>query len=327
MNSSETFAQLGSKNAPGLILVLSLLGGLSMPTFAQSESDDDASSEQRKGLPIELTLAAGIEYDSKVTVDELDITTDISDFAALVDLDLDYRKRFDQGTDLRLGYSLSQKSYFEETDFDLQIHNLSIDVKQNFEEFDIGLQNYNVRAILDGQRLLDFQHFSPYFTTFLTRRFYLRSSYFYRNKNFPDNPDRDGHVHAADADLYFFIDGTRNYLLAGVRYENENTQAQQFDFNGRQIELRYSRRLNLYGERPVRLRLDWRYEDRDYRGITPSLGERRDDQRQRWRLRADLPINERLTTLMTYQYRSQDSNLPSADFSDHRFEVQIEAVF
>jgi hypothetical protein len=245
----------------------------------------------------------------------------------VLDLDLDYEKNFEQGTDLRLGYSLSQKSYFEETDFDLQIHNLSFGLKQNFEDFDLGIETYYVHARLDNDELLSFSHVSPYFTRFLTRRLYLRGSYFYRDKNFPDNPGRDGNVHAADADLYYFIDGTRHYIVAGVRYEDEDTRDAAFDFQGQQYELRYSRRFDLYGNRPVRLRLDWRYEDRDYRSVTPSIGQKRDDQRQRWRARLDLPINESWTTLLSYQYRDHDSDLESADFTDNRFEVQLQVTF
>lgn len=308
-------------------LMLGLIWTLAVPVLAQEVAAEDEPNVAPREWPIEISVAAGFQYDDTVTVEELDRSSDIDDFAAVLDLDLNYRKRFDQGTDLRLGYSLAQKSYFDESEFDLQIHNLSLDLKQNFDDFDIGLQSYSVLARLDNDELLSFQHVSPYFTSFLTRRLYLRASYYYRNKDFPDNPDRDGDVHAGDADLYFFLDGTRSYLVAGLRYEDENTRAAQFDFTGQQLELRYSRRLDLYGDRPVRLRLDWRYEDRDYTSITPSIGERRDDRRQRWRARLDLPINSTLTTLLTYQHRSHDSNLASADFDDNRIEVQLEAVF
>lgn len=284
-------------------------------------------SSAQASSAVDVTLAAGLHYDDKVTVEELDRVEDVGDGAVVLDLDVDYERNFDQGTDLRVGYSLAQRSYFEETDFDLQIHNLSFGLKQNFEEFDLGLETYYVHARLDNDELLSFSHLSPYFTTFLTRRLYLRGSYFYRDKTFPDNPDRDGDVHAADADLYFFIDSIRNYVVVGMRFENEDTRDPAFDFRGRQFDIRYSRRFDLYGDRPVRLRLDYRFENRDYRSITPSIGEIRDDQRQRWRARLDLPINSDLTALLSYQYRDHESNLAGADFTDNRIEAQLEFVF
>lgn len=309
------------------LLALGLVLGMCGPVKAQNESVEKESEDESHDSPLEITLAAGVRYDDRVTVEELDRTTDVDDFAAVLDFDVKYRKRFEHRTELRVGYSLSQKTYYQESDFDLQVHNLKFNLKRQFRDFDIGLQNYNVLARLDNDELLSFQHVSPYLTTFLTRKLYLRASYFYRNKDFPDNPDRDGHVNAGDFDLYFFIDGTRSYMVTGLLYENENTRAAEFDFEGRQFSLMYSRRLDVYGDRPMRVRLDWRYENRDYQSITPSLGERRDDRRQRWRARVDLPVNDTLTLLLTYQHRSHESNLTSADFDDNRFEAQIEAVF
>ncbi|AKS41119.1 surface lipoprotein assembly modifier [Wenzhouxiangella marina] len=303
------------------------MAGVLLSAFSLGVSSTGLAQEDGAAWPIEVTVAAGLQYDDLVTVEELDQVRNVGDAAAVLDLDLDYERNFDQGTDLSLGYSLSQKSYFDESEFDLQIHNLSFGLKQNFEHFDLGIETYHVQARLDGDELLSFTHLSPYFTRFLTRRLYLRGSYFYRDKDFPENPGRDGNVHAADADLYFFIDGTRHYVVAGLRYEDEDTRDAAFDYRGQQLELRYSRRFDLYGERPVRLRLDWRYEDRDYRSVTPSIGQRRDDQRQRWRVRVDLPISQRLTALLSYQYRDHESDLPSADFSDNRFEAQLEMSF
>jgi hypothetical protein len=293
------------------------------PPAAESPGDANASS----GWPVDFTLAAGLQYDDLVTVDELDQSLDEGDMAAVLDLDVEYEKRFSQGTDLDVGYSLSQKSYFDLSEFDLQIHNLSLGVKQNFEAFDVGVRSYAVHARLDNEELLSFQHVSPYFTTFLSDRLYLRAGYYYRNKEFPDNPARDGDVHAGDADFYYFLDGTRNYFVVGYAFERESTVADEFDFDGQRIDVRWSRRFDWYGDRPVRVRLDWRLEQRDYGSVTPSIGARRDEDRQRWRARFDFPLTQSLTGLLTYQHRSHDSNLASADYDDNRIEAQIEMIF
>jgi len=304
---------------------------------AQGEEGDEdrtvqgAESSQERvesaSWPIDVTLAAGLQYDDLVTVDELDQSLDEGDAAAVLDLDLEYEKRFSQGTDLDIGYSLSQKSYFDLSAFDLQIHNFSLGVKQNFEDFDVGVRSYAVHARLDNEGLLNFQHVSPYVTTFLTERTYLRAGYYYRNKEFPDNPDRDGKVHAGDADFYFFLNGTTNYVVVGYAYEREDARTEEFDFDGQRLSLRWSRRFDWYGDRPVRLRLDWRLERRDYDSFTPSIGVPRDDDRQRWRARFDFPITRSLTGLLSYQHRSHDSNLPAADYDDNRLEAQVEVVF
>lgn len=316
--------------------LLGMIAAASAGAAQEEDADDEGTagqddsrreSAEATSWPFEFTLAAGLQYDDLVTVDELDQSLDEGDTAAVIDLDVEYEKRFSQGTDLDIGYSLSQKSYFDLSEFDLQIHNLSLGVKQNFEDFDVGVRSYAVHARLDNEGLLNFQHVSPYFTTFLTERTYLRAGYYYRNKEFPDNPDRDGKVHAGDADFYFFLDGTTNYFVVGYAFEREDTEADEFDFDGQRVDVRWSRRFDLYGDRPVRVRLDWRLEQRDYDSVTPSIGVRRDDDRQRWRARFDFPITRSLTGLLTYQHRSHDSNLPSADYDDNRIEAQVEMIF
>ena len=93
------------------------------------------------------------------------------------------------------------------------------------------------------------------------------------------------------------------------------------------VDVRWSRRFDWYGDRPVRVRLDWRLEQRDYDSVTPSIGVPRDDDRQRWRARLDFPITQSLTGLVTYQHRSRNSNLASADYDDNRIEAQLEMIF
>ncbi len=298
-------------------------------TNRQDQATDQAeqskqSDPQNNGftLPISIELAAGIQYDDNVSIDELDTNTEVGDFAAVFDLDLGYEHSFGQGTELDLGYSFSQRAYFEESDFDLQIHSGSLNLKHNFENFDLGSSFYATHARLGGDGFLDILQYSPYVTSFLSKKIYLRAAYTYRDKSFDNNPDRDGDVHALEADFYYFLDGVREYIVSGYRYENENTIAEQFDFDGHSFDLRYARRFHV-GEQAVRLRADWRYELRNYDSITPSIGEIRDDNRHRLRARIELPLSERFDLLFEYQYRNYSSNLPSADYTDNRIETQI----
>ena len=296
---------------------------------AENQVAENVSNSTESGpfeFPVQLTLAAGLQYDDNVTVDELDQTSRLSDVAAVFDFDADYKKRFDQGTDLSVGYSLAQRTFFEESEFDLQIHNGKLGLKQNFDNFDIGVDFYTIHARLDRDGLLNIQQLAPYFTTFLSDKLYLRSSYRYQDKSFKSNPDRNAHTHAIDNDLYYFLDSTREYFVAGYRFETEDTRADEFDYNAHQFVVRYTKRWNLYGNRPVRMRLDWRYEKRNFESITPAIGEIRDDDRHRLRARFDIPISKTLTALLKYEYRNHVSNLETVDFTDNRIEAQLQMV-
>lgn len=296
---------------------------------AETEVTENVSADSESEpftFPVQLTLAAGLQYDDNVTVDELDNTSNLSDVSAVFDFDANYRKRFEQGTDLSVGYSLAQRTFFQESDFDLQIHNGKLGLKQNFDGFDVGADFYTIHARLDRDGLLNIQQLAPYFTTFLTDKLYLRSSYRYQDKSFKSNPDRNAHTHAIDNDLYYFLDSTREYFVTGYRFESEDTRADQFDYNAHQFVVRYARRWNLYGNRPLRMRLDWRFEMRNYESITPSIGEIRDDDRHRLRARFDVPISKTLTALLKYEYRNHASNLETVDFTDNRVEAQLQMV-
>ena len=47
----------------------------------------------------------------------------------------------------------------------------------------------------------------------------------------------------------------------------------RFDYSANNFKLRYIHRFDVW-EEVLKLELSWRYEDRDYTSITPSIGER-----------------------------------------------------
>ena len=58
-------------------------------------------------------LGAGAEYDSNVTLDELDLTSNESDYGFTLDVSAGLKKPFTTSTDLSLSYDFSQTNYKE----------------------------------------------------------------------------------------------------------------------------------------------------------------------------------------------------------------------
>ena len=271
-------------------------------------------------------LGAGVQYDDNVTVDEIDQATNIGDFAALFDIGLDYEREFGQGTELTLGYDLSQRAYFDETDFDLQIHSGSIRIKHDFGDYNLGLSGREIYARLGGDGFLNIAQVQPYASGFITDILYLRGAYTFRDKAFEQREDRDATVHMGELDGYFFLDGASRYLLLGYRFENEDTNAPQFDFDGHNFKVRYSHEFELAAQQ-LEFNAGWRYEQRNYSNITPSIGVKRDDDRHRLRAGLELFLTNRLTAGVEYQYRDYSSNLPAADYNENRVTVDLSAGF
>jgi len=310
------------------------------PLITQSmaqETDESADTSQDRAPPVSeqlntgnseftVELGAGLQYDDNVTVDEIDQATNVGDFAALFDLELEYEHDFGQGTEFTAGYDLTQRAYFDETDFNLQIHSGSIRVKHDFGGYNLGLSGREIYARLGGSGFLNIAQVQPYASGFVTDTLYLRGAYTLRDKAFENREDRDATVHMAALDSYLFMDGASRYLLIGYRFENEDTNAPEFDFDGHNAKVRYSHEFELASQ-DGELNAGWRYEKRNYSNITPSIGVKRDDDRHRLRAGLELFLTDRLTANVEYQYRDYSSNVPAADYTENRVTVDMSAEF
>ena len=68
---------------------------------------------------------------------------------------------------------------------------------------------------------------------------------------------------------------------------------------------------------PFYPQIGWLYEQRDYSAATPAIGENRDDDRNRFQAELELPLGDRLFTVLEYEYGGFSSNLESADYDQH----------
>ncbi|GAB4149004.1 MAG: hypothetical protein Tsb0016_20180 [Sphingomonadales bacterium] len=284
----------------------------SHPTRAQSQEKS----------PFSFDVSVGAEYDSNITVDELDQETGEDDIAAIIEAEAEYKKGLSENTDIAVSYSFSQSLHDEFTDFDLQSHFASIDLVHDFGSFDLGGAYRFVYASLGGDGFLTFQQLSPYVSSFLSEKLFVRAEYSYTDKAFKNRIDRDSDVHAFGADLYYFINGVRTYLVFGYKFETEDAVASQFDFDGHNFKVRLSQRFKVAG-RDAQLKLSWRYEARNYSGITPSIGVERDDDRHRLQADLELPISDRFYTAIEYTYTNFSSNLAAADYTQNLLTARL----
>lgn len=136
----------------------------------------------------------------------------------------------------------------------------------------------------------------------------------YSEREIDERPQRDATTKTGELDLYYFHRGLRSYLNLGYRYRDEDAKAPELDFDAHSLKLRYIRRFDLLGQK-AKAELAVRYEVRDYRSEEPTIGERRDDNRLRWKADFELPITTHLTWQWYYSYGDYISNLPRADFT------------
>ncbi|MFT7289345.1 MAG: hypothetical protein ACI87W_003475 [Halieaceae bacterium] len=259
-------------------------------------------------------LGVGYQYDTNVSVDEVDISSGESDYAWITDFELGFKRALSEKTELSLNYDISQSSYEQFSRVDRQTQIIGADINRDINSSNVGVSTYYIDSKLDGEGFLEYLRVSPYVSGFLAKKWFARGAYVYSERSIDERPQRDAQTHTGEADLYFFHRGLRSYVNLGYRYRGEDAAAAELDFSAHSLKLRYIRRVELWGKR-AKTELSLRYEIRDYRNTEPTIGEPREDDRLRWKLDFELPLSKRLTWQCYYSSGDYVSNLPRADFT------------
>lgn len=287
-----------------------------------AQSDNVTESVENRESRFSADISVGIEFDGNISVNELDSNTSEDDFAAILDVDLGYDVAIGEKTDLDFGYRFSQSLHDEFEDFDIQAHFASINLSHDFDALKAGVAYRYVDTLLDKEGLLELQQVSPYVSKFFGKRIFVRADYAYTDKKFDDGGLRSATVDTIGASVYWLINGLQTYIVVGYKYEDEDADGSQFEYQANSFRLRFAQRFAL-GSRYARFRLGWRYEDRDYDAITPQIGEIRDDQRHRFQAELEIPIAKRAYASIEYGYSDFSSNLPSADYDQSVASVKL----
>lgn len=262
-------------------------------------------------------IGVGGEYDSNVTIDELDTSIRQGDYALALDAKLSLRTYFTQDTDLRLTYDFSQDLFQEFSRLNRQSHILGANLGVKMQAVDTGLSLFYVNSLLDGKGFLELYRVSPSLSGFINRKLFTRVAYVLADKRIVDRPERDAQTHNGELDLYYFSRGLRSYFNFGYRYKAEDATLERLDYQAHAAKLRYIRRIDLDGK-SLKLELAYRYEERDYGGITPGIGndvgDERADQRHRWQIDLEYPFTASSALQLYAAYSDYKSNFQISDY-------------
>ncbi len=287
------------------------LSCLALALLAAGASAEESELRQREWRG---EIGVGAEYDTNVSVDEVDVSSGQGDSAWLVDLELGISQPLGERSDLKLSYDFSQATYERFSRVDRQTHIVGANLGTDLGEANAGVSAYYIKSRLDGEPFLEFVRLSPSLSTFLAKKWFARGAYVYAERDIEERTERDASTHSGEADLYYFHRGLRSYLNIGYRYRDEDATAARFDFSSHGFKLRYIRRFELF-ERQAKAELAWRFEARRYASPTPNIGEDRKDDRSRWKLDLEIPLTPRLALQAYASYGNYDSNLPRANFT------------
>lgn len=258
-------------------------------------------------------VGVGIEYDSNVAVDELDATTNQGDYALTLDGGLAVKQQLSEKAEAALTYDFSQSTYDKFSQVDRMTNMIGADLGLDLGRVDPAISVYYINSRLDGSPFLDLYRVSPSLSGFLGKKWFARGAYVYSDKTIKDSPGRDATTNAGEADAYFFLRGLRQYFNLGYRYRDDDAREDQYDYLSNAIKVRYIQRIELFS-RLTTLELAWRYEDRKYRSDTPSIGQKRHDQRGRLRLDYAIPVFGYGAVQFFAGYADYESNYEPANY-------------
>lgn len=275
-------------------------------------SESTASTSQARGFFAEVEL--GLEYDSNVVIDDIDLNLGLGDESAELRARLGYETDLGPSTELKLGYRFAQRVYEEFDQFDLQSHTASIAVEHDLGPADLEIDYRFADVALGGDGFVGIHRLSPSLSFYVDRTVLVRAEYAYSDKDFRDRIDRDADKHALGVDLFWLVDRPKTYLVFGYRVADEDARDDQFDFRSHEFRLRLAQRFQL-ADRRAQLRLGWRYEDRDFKSETLSIGAARRDDRHRLSAELIWEADPSLDVSLEYEYSDFASNLSVADYS------------
>jgi len=309
------------------------LGLIVSPGFSAGATDPDDSGKAptfwqslREQTPgnLELSVAGGLHYEDNLVVEAIDVVSAEKDVALAAELNLDFEARPWDGTQVRSGYAFSQRLFRQQDEFDLQTHYGFIDLSRSLYDVTAGAVPSVTYASVGGTSLLEKQAIRGYLSDLATRKIYWRVDVELDRTDIKTSAERSSTGQRLDLAGYYFIDGPGHYFVLRYRHHQEQADSELFDYYADRFNPGYVKRFTIARSQPVRVRLDWRYERRRYQEFDPGLGARRRDDRERWRLRIDTPVNEALSLQLKYEHRNYGSNNPALDFDDNRVEAMLE---
>lgn len=296
---------------------LILLIALCASSFAVAESAVTTDAE----------VEIGYGYDSNVSVDDVDLNTNVGDQFADIRLSGDVKFENASGTEFSAGLTLTEKRYNTFDRFDGSLALLSLSANKPIGDLEVSLTARYIDYQLDGDGFLDLTQLAKTFSWFPGKKTYIRVGYEYSDENYDRNPDRDNDRHEVNASLFYFINGLRHYVSVQAEAAAEQAEEEIFDNDLRQVRVSYHRKFDLF-EKDATLKLRYRYQNRRYdEDLNPAIDAFREDDRHRYEVELDIELNRNWSILTEAIYNDYRSSLNSADYTQEVFQVTVAYKF
>lgn len=278
------------------------------------------------GGDLSFDASIGYEYNSVVTIEELDEITAGGDSLINLRLGADYKQEIAKNTEVAIGYTYAQKTHDTLSRFDRNNHYLTAQIEHDFGKTEIGVQYRIYDGSRDNDGFVLSNRIRPYVKTRLSKDLRLEAFYSYEDKEFDQSVSRDAKDNELGAQLTWRLDGSRRYIQLRYVRENSDSVGDEFDYDADKIRAAFTQKIRVAGD-DLRARVSWSYDKRNYKNETPSIGAIREDDRHRLGIDLRYPITDNVDIQAEYQKAIYQSNLPTADYDRDRVRVGLAFSF
>lgn len=273
-----------------------------------------------------IRLEAGTEYDSNLSVVELDQYSAQSDWAALLNARLNGRWKANDKLDLKAGYSYLTKTYQDNESFDLAIQQMFADASYNFDVFTLGASYHNADAELAERDFLQLQQTSLYASRLFNNRIFVRAAANYQDKDFPGNAERNARNTGVAGDVFVFFQQGNTFVTAGFTREEEEAIQDQFNYDALSLRASINHKFSVWGK-ASKLQLGMRYHDRDYSSAISATDSRRSDNHRIANVEWEIYLTPKITATSKIEKGNYESNFAAADYSETLASVTFAVTF
>lgn len=273
-----------------------------------------------------IDIETGTEYDSNLSIIELDRSSSENDWALLANARVNSQWQATKKLKLKGGLGYNSKTYQDYSAYDLAIKQAFIDAGYDFEALTLGISYHHADASLDSRDFLTLQQRSLYVSRLFNQRTFLRAAINEQDKDFPTSGLRNADNRGLAGDAFFFYNQGKTFFTVGVSSEEENAVAREFDYDGINLRASINHQFLLWNKKN-RLQFSLRHDERDYSGITPAIEARRKDKRNIITTEWQVETNRWLTIAAKLERGNYDSNLHAANYSETLGSVMLKASF
>lgn len=287
------------------------------------------AGENEKKTPFAVEFRTGAEYDSNLTLPEIDASSGQSDVAAVIDLHLGFDKHGPKGWSFNAAYDFSQSLYRQFDAFNLRIHRGSAGIGYDFGMLETGVAYQYANAALAGQEYLVLKQLSPHLGKLFGKRLFLRLAWDHTEEAFAAVPGRSATSDAPSLDAFIFFGGVKSCLVLGYQHVKENAVDDTYDYTGGKLKAQLTRRFTA-GSHDLTLKTALHYESRTYKAPSPPslpplppipIEPRRVDDRYRFEIEFEAVLSRHTFLSARYDYIDNRSTVKSAAYEEHEASI------